>query len=171
MHEGWKLLPLWEVFQEKASSFRWRNSWAVSWDPAKWRSAKIKLRKPQMTSKKRMFIFPNLQWLCYTWLRHKELSSDEHCKKRKWLFYQLEREGNLGNSFLFILLRRSFIFWPGSKKTKGHLKPALFPAAFSSADTKLANLLLWLTAADQVFPQPLSQCETLRSKWWCVHLL
>lgn len=73
-----------------------------------------------------MFLFPDLQWLCYTWLRHKELSSDEHCKKRRWLFYQLEREGNLGNSFLFILLQISFVFWSEKKKTKGHLKPALF---------------------------------------------
>lgn len=74
-----------------------------------------------------MLIFPNLQWLFYNWLWHKKLSSDEHCKKRRWFFYQLEREENLGNSFLFILLWSSFCFWPESKKTKGHLKPVLFP--------------------------------------------
>lgn len=80
-----------------------------------------------MTSKKRMFVFPDLQWLCYTWLWHKVLSSDEHCKKRRWLFYQLEREGNLGNSFLFILLQISFVFWPeGKKKDQRTFKTCTF---------------------------------------------
>lgn len=57
-------------------------------------------------------------------------------------FTSLKERGIWGiHSYLYYYEDLLF-FWPESKKTKGHLKPALFPTAFSSVDTKLANLLL-----------------------------